>query len=42
MATIELTEGIFQKTIDDNEIVFIDFGQIGALLAKHLLLSLKK
>ena len=25
MATIELTEGIFQKTIDDNEIVFIDF-----------------
>ena len=25
MATIELTEGIFQNTIDDNEIVFIDF-----------------
>lgn len=25
MASIELTEGIFQQTIDDNEIVFIDF-----------------
>ena len=37
-----ITEGIFQKTIDDNELYSLIFGQIGALLAKHLLLSLKK